>query len=419
MDHKVPAFSERLTLKNRKDWVIRSKAEITRAKCGGALTKARNETNADMHDLARSILVPLLHSCDLPLYEKHTDVRELYAALEARYVGEATLRIPALYAEIAQLHMEPREGIRAYVKKLRDTVGELTQCNQAVSDAYVVSVGLNGLRSEFKDYTKNFYSNPSDMPKDLDDLEGRLMMIELKISSDKPQASTSQATLYAGGNYSNAGGSYGRRQVNNNGNKPEFYGRCYKCNEMGHRAASCPNKQQQTKNICAYCKKPGHTEGVCRKKKRDEGRDDGPENPQFLTIPVVGESRMESKPQVAAAVAAAKLPQENKPQVEAAVAAAAKPPEKPEKPVLPAMAAPQATKKSAEVPQPAGVRQTSPNIATWFVDSGAFYHVTPDASTLHNFQVLKEPISLTAAGGEVYAAVGFGDVKIEFETRGT
>ncbi|GIL54486.1 hypothetical protein Vafri_10006 [Volvox africanus] len=445
---KHSKWSDKLTLKNRKIWMFRVKAAIMKARSGVALEEGRSKDNSEKHNIAIGIIAEHLNDSDMDLVDKHNDAIELLKKLNDRYVGHSKIRVPQLYAEMSTFKMKTSETAREYTQRLKSIVDELQQCDEAASDAYAISIALIGLREEYKEYTKAFYVNPTEMPKDLDDLAARLMMVEISITTSKPTSSSKQIFYTGNEGVKKRGAPAGGSKGNSGG----FRGKCFACGKDGHRAVECPNAKKR--KFCTYCKTEGHTEDVCRRKKREEKSSEGDQiNPLFFVGPMVAEpSREEEIPTVAEPSREEEIPTVAEPSREEEIPTVAEP-SREEK--IPTVAEP-----SKEETTAAGSRTTTPNQQkyifpgkirftgemarcaakarvllladrenrkfeptpreyldsypklerdTWYVDSGAYYHVSPDQRSFHKYNVLDEPITLLTGNGPV-KAVGRGDI---------
>ncbi|GIL66392.1 hypothetical protein Vafri_19928 [Volvox africanus] len=279
--------------------------------------------------------------------------------------------------------MKTSETAREYTQRLKSIVDELQQCEEA--DAYAISIALIGLREEYKEYTKAFYVNPTEMPKDLDDLAARLMMVEISITTSKPTSSSKQI-FYTG--------------------------------KDGHRAVECPNAKKR--KFCNYCKTEGHMEDVCRRKKREEKSSKGDQiNPLFFVGPTVAElSREEEIPTVAEPSREEEIPTVAEPLKEEEIPTVAEPLKEETTAAGSRTTTPSQQKyifpgkicftgemvrmaAKAEVllltdrenrkfePTPREYLDSYPKLEkdTWYVDSGAYYHVSPDQGSFHKYKV--------------------------------
>ncbi|GLI62819.1 hypothetical protein VaNZ11_005569 [Volvox africanus] len=286
-------YNEKLSLKNRSVWILRSKAAITAAKAGGALSKPRDDTNADKHESAKSVIVNLLEDGDLDLWEKHDDINELYKALEKRYKDLIIARKPVLWKQLSSVKMKPGESLRSYMKRIKDLVAELKECGDTVSDSNAITHALTGLTSSYKQFTNSFFAIA--MSKDLEELEGKLLLVEQQVEAEATEATT--VSLHAGQERFNNRNSKAKRDDggnnNINNNDSGFRGRCYNCGQRGHRSADC-KKQKEDKPFCTHCKKTGHTLAQCwsaprkreeKKLDRDEDDDFPKDGPIFMFLP--------------------------------------------------------------------------------------------------------------------------------------
>ncbi|GLI61654.1 hypothetical protein VaNZ11_004078 [Volvox africanus] len=284
-------YNEKLSLKNRSVWILRSKAAITAAKAGGALSKPRDDTNADKHESGKSVIVNLLEDGDLDLWEKHDDINELYKALEKRYKDMMIARKPVLWKQLSSVKMKPGESLRSYMKRIKDLVAELKECGDTVSDSNAITHALTGLTSSYKQFTNSFFAIA--MPKDLEELEGKLLLVEQQVEAEATEATT--VSLYAGQERFNNRNNKGKRDDggNSNNNDSGFRGRCYNCGQRGHRSADC-KKPKEDKPFCTYCKKTGHTLAQCwsaprkreeKKVERDEDEDFPKDGAIFMFLP--------------------------------------------------------------------------------------------------------------------------------------
>ncbi|GLI68954.1 hypothetical protein VaNZ11_013481, partial [Volvox africanus] len=102
------------------------------------------------------------------------------------------------------------------------------------------------------------------MPKDLEELEGKLLLVEQQVEAEATEATT--VSLYAGQERFNNRNSKAKRDDggnnNINNNDSGFRGRCYNCGQRGHRSADC-KKQKEDKPFCTHSKKTGHTLAQC------------------------------------------------------------------------------------------------------------------------------------------------------------
>ncbi|GLI60797.1 hypothetical protein VaNZ11_003032 [Volvox africanus] len=286
-------YNEKLSLKNRSVWILRSKAAITAAKAGGALSKPRDDTNADKHESAESVIVNLLEDGDLDLWEKHDDINELYKALEERCKDMMIARKPVLWKQLSSVKMKPGESLRSYMIRIKDLVAELKECGDTVSDSNAITHALTGLTSSYKQFTNSFFAIA--MPKDLEELEGKLLLVEQQVEAEATEATT--VSLYAGQERFNNRKSKVKRDDggnnNINNNDSGFRGRCCNCGQRGHRSADC-KKQKEDKPFCTHCKKTGHTLAQCwsaprkreeKKLDRDEDDDFPKDGPIFMFLP--------------------------------------------------------------------------------------------------------------------------------------
>nr|CAA49283.1 gag,protease,endonuclease, reverse transcriptase,RNaseH [Volvox carteri f. nagariensis] len=384
-------YTERLNVANRTTWLIRTKAEIIKLKAGSALVNALDESNStsvERHQTACAVICGLLDDKDLPLLEKHKDARDLLNALDERYKGLMEHHVTRLWRDFNAFKMQPNQSLRDYIKRIKDIVEELTACKQPVADANAVLIALKGLPSRYDPYVAPYYSTTL-MPKTLDELENNLLGVETVID-ERASTSVLPNTLFAGkgdqdrgnerGGGNSRGGGYRRGNKYGGGNGI----RCFQL--QGNR--SLRQGMPKPKKECAKCHLLGHTAEECRNRRR-RGGDGGAGNDGGYAAAVVERPlfMLELGDSPSRTVAAEMLELESTPAF---------------------TVSPSAASGSTETSGP----QLRELDATWYLDSGAIYHVTPDARSLRDYKPC-DPIPLKCGGGEVHYAVGYGDLLVE------
>ncbi|KXZ52933.1 hypothetical protein GPECTOR_8g309 [Gonium pectorale] len=266
-------YNEKLSDKNAPEWFIRVMLLLMRdalwyvVENGLPQEPAAKDLTADQS--AKSVIGLRLSTEHLDHVRTHSTSKALWDKLKSIYAAKSNAsyasaaksdaRKISLLDGLLSLKMLASETVSAYIARARQLASEIIAVGIVLDTTLLIIITLRGLSTTFNSYVAAFYVTA--LPKDLDELESKLLPIEQSMAA----AAKAEAETVA-----------------------LFSGICHNCNRPGHMARDCRQpprpygsqpstshpqqyQQQQPRRIypeCKYCGKTNHPEEKCHKGKR-------------------------------------------------------------------------------------------------------------------------------------------------------
>ena len=201
-------------------------------------------------------LVQLLDDTSLSLVirDAKDKGKEALAILRNHYLGSSKPRIISLYTTLTSLKLAGDENVTDYMIKAETATASLKTAGETISDSLLIAMVLKGLPQEYKTFCT--VTTQRKDPMDFQEFKTALRSFEESDKCQNVKVKSEDSVMYF-----------------KPGEKP-YSPRCFKCNQLGHKANRCSNKVQgQSENKsnrwCENCKSPTHDTKWCRYKKKD------------------------------------------------------------------------------------------------------------------------------------------------------
>jgi hypothetical protein len=292
-------LSELLGDKNYKVWAARFKSLLTIKGYASAISSpaAASKPSADAKSEATKTAAtvdPEIDSKALALLTLNVKDSNLVHIIDCKTTQEAwdklkkvqnTLmkaRRQELSDQLSALIKKPNEQISSYLARVKDLYMDLQACEASTTEEEAINAALRGLPSAYHTVISVIRVTKVDLT--FETLLPMLLAEEnlQQSRATKDSAQTAQTVLFAS-NSSNKGSS-----------SKAFDGKCFHCEQPGHKKSECIDwlKKQLARlqagddETCTYCGHKGHSESVCRKKKRDGADDDSKDSSKPKVQPV-------------------------------------------------------------------------------------------------------------------------------------
>ena len=172
---------------------------------------------------------------------------KVWTVLTTLYEMKTPGRIITLETQLLQLRVEDFPSVSAFVAKMKEMREELAVCGKSISSEDMAVRLLAKLPSQFDSLFSSIVSAARATPITWDELLPMVMQVEGRLSSRTPSKGADTALASQKGKNKNQG---------------------KKKNQEKKEDSSSSSKDE----TCSYCKKTGHPESKCYKKKRDEAK---------------------------------------------------------------------------------------------------------------------------------------------------
>jgi hypothetical protein len=325
----------------------------------------------EKHELARMILLNNMAVSEQLLYDTYPSAKAIWDDVQQMIDDNSVTTALHHRRELDSLKLKSNETLTQYFSRAITLQRQLITAGDIAPDYLVASRILDGLPPAYDVVRENLIGGKVLKDLALKDFKPRLLSKEQELLNKRGSGSSSgnnhalAAMGFTKGGYGkgNKGGKptgKGNHQQQKNWQKPKGSQHGSQQQQQQHKPAGSGSsgRQQDIKGPCAYCGKPNHEEPECKQKERD----------------TEGSARLNAH--------------NNKSQRTVRFANVA----------LSAGRGPAAT--------PTGSSQT------WYVDSGAGYHITNDKSCLSSYRESTENDLVIWGNNEVSTVLGYGHVYV-------
>ena len=232
---------------NYEQWEVRYLGLMAIKSCKSTVLHSDESTQPDAtkNETAFSYLVQLLDPTSLSLVMNDAKDNGMKALqiLRDHYCGKGKPRILTLYTQLCNLRKSDTETITEYILRAEKAFNGLKSAGETISDSLIIAMLLKGLPESYK----SFVVVTTQSEKTMSFTEFKVALKSYSDNEDMYKPDSCDSVL-----------------------KVDKTMQCFRCGDFGHKSPTCPAFGRSKKLFCNFCKKPGHVELVCRKKKKSK-----------------------------------------------------------------------------------------------------------------------------------------------------
>lgn len=198
--------------------------------------------------------------------------REIWLRLQAIYEQKSDAAIDLLQSKYHAYKFQKGSTMAKYIAGLQELRARLSECGEDVSDRSYMARLISGLPPEYAHFPSSWDST---YDKNVNELEARLLIEELRVKENSKRESSESSNALIGKSFhpKDKNKAYGKNQHDKKSRASDSKV-CNLCKKTGHYGNECKYKKDYDSGVCFKCHKKGHMSKDCPDRKQDRKEDD-------------------------------------------------------------------------------------------------------------------------------------------------